>query len=141
MTDDAGPSGKEKESMSKTSEVAKNFAAQFESIIEQAAQDRVQEILASALKGGVPTTSKTRTSVSAATTATSSTKKKRNYRRKPCPVKGCKNLAAPRHSMVCVDHAGLSQHEKDQYKADAVAPGGVWYQEKREKSHAKSKAA
>lgn len=59
---------------------------------------------------------------------------KRNYHRKPCPVIGCPNLASPRHSMVCPVHKDLTQHQKDEWKAEAMRPDGLWYQEKSHKN-------
>lgn len=117
------------------SDLAKQVADTINNLVEQGAQARLKELIAG-ITEGVPTSSRAAARTSVA--ATGGVRKKRNYRRKPCPVPGCKNLAAPRHSMVCVDHKALSDREKDQYKAQAVAPGGVWYTEFRER---KRKAA
>lgn len=122
-------------------DLARQMAETMNSMVEEAAQTRLKELIAS-INAGVPTSSKSaaRTSVAAPSASTGGSRKKRNYVRKPCPVTGCKNLAAPRHSMVCTDHKDLTQREKDTYKAQAQAPGGAWYQETREKN-AKRKAA
>lgn len=120
-------------------DLAKQVAETMTSLIEKGAQARVKELLDSIT--GTTSTTRARASIAAPSSSGASVgKKKRNYQRKPCPVPGCKNLAAPRHSMVCTDHKDLSQREKDTYKAQAQAPGGLWYQEAREKT-AKRKAA
>lgn len=123
-------------------DLAKQMAEAMQNLIEQGAQARVKELLDSVLTGGaVVPTARARTSVAAPSVATAGTKKKRNYVRKQCPVPNCTNLAAPRHSMVCTDHKDLTQREKDTYKAQAMAPGGRWYTESREKAHNKRKVA
>lgn len=126
-------------------DLAKQMAEMMQGLIEQGAQARVKELLDGVIGGKVASAPRAaRTSVAAPSkTATASTggKKKRNYQRKPCPVPNCSKLAAPRHSMVCIDHKDLSQHEKDQFKAMANAPGGKWYKERRELAQGKRKSA
>ena len=53
-----------------------------------------------------------------------------------CPVKGCTNLAAPRHGMVCKDHETLPKDEKALLRIHAREKGGVWHKEEK-----KTKAA
>ena len=50
-----------------------------------------------------------------------------NHMRKPCPVPGCKEMAAPRHHMVCKAHGALPGAEIAAAKFTARQPGGVWY--------------
>lgn len=46
---------------------------------------------------------------------------------RPCPVPGCKEMAASRYGMVCKGHgATLTQDEKLAARANAQKPGGVW---------------
>ena len=54
--------------------------------------------------------------------------KKKSRPRRPCPVEGCDQLAAPRYHMVCKRHNDeLTIDEIDAARSKAERPGGLWY--------------
>jgi len=56
---------------------------------------------------------------------------------RPCPVKGCKQTAAPRFRMVCkAHHDKLSRDEILLARAVAAEPGGIWANFKKKKKSA-----
>ena len=103
------------------------FVAELTAKIEHDSVSTMQEMVSTAF-GSSSAVPALRKSVNAT---------KHNYTRKPCPVPGCSHLAAPRHSMVCPDHRDLTQIQKDEYKAKAMAPGGLWYHERKPKAKVK----
>lgn len=47
---------------------------------------------------------------------------------RPCPVPGCKEIAAPRYQMVCKGHGEtLSREDILVHRDTANKPGGVWF--------------
>jgi hypothetical protein len=61
---------------------------------------------------------------------------------KPCPVEGCKKMAAPRHQMVCKGHSeSLSRQEILMARDKADKPGGIWYELKQGKKKKGKKSA
>ena len=93
------------------------FVADIVEAAEEDALDTLQERLGDALSGRVVAKVKRRRS---------SNKGKSILR--PCPVKGCKETAAPRYQMVCKEHSESLTREKIVVIRDkAERPGGIWY--------------
>lgn len=47
---------------------------------------------------------------------------------RPCPIQGCKKVAAPRYQMVCKDHSHeLTREEILVARDNAQKEGGVWF--------------
>lgn len=117
----------------KLSDFMADFATTINSLIEDAAKEKLAEMLAG-IGGERP---KARTSVAAKTKGDG----KRNYTRKHCPWPNCKSEGAPRWWQFCIEHGPMLakiREEKGQkafeetkanYIGDAQKPGGAWYHE------------
>lgn len=46
---------------------------------------------------------------------------------RPCPIPGCKKVAAPRYQMVCKGHSDLPREEILLARDNANKEGGVWF--------------
>lgn len=115
--------------MSAVSKKVHDLIAVFTNDLTKMIEDSAQESFRDKLKDVIGDLPAARVSVSGV---------KRNYHRKPCPFPQCKNQGAPRWSQFCPEH-GKSLKEKGEkafneakatYHAEAMKPGGVWYEEK-----------
>lgn len=128
--------------MSKKSEI-REFINEFADGLWQKMEESMNEELKekiSSVFGNLPAG---RTSIKVSSSA-NGTGVKRQYTRLPCPVPGCKNLAAPRYHQVCPEHKGLPKKEIERHQAVAQVSGGLWYdllQAKKERAREKAKAA
>jgi len=110
----------------KLQEIVDRFVAEIIEIAEDEALDNVQKRLGEALSLPVKLPKIKRRK---------STKGRSILR--PCPIKGCKETAAPRWQMVCQEHAGKLSREEILIARDiADKPGGVWFQSKKWKKTA-----
>ena len=102
----------------KVQNIVDKFVADILEAAEESALDRLQETLGDALAGRV--IPKRRKSAN-----------KRKSILRPCPVKGCKHVAAPRYQMVCKEHNASLKREEILIARDiAEKPGGIWYEMK-----------
>lgn len=114
----------------KLQDIVDRFVADVVQIAEEEAVDRIQERLGDALSASVKIQRVKRRK---------STKGRSILR--PCPIKGCKETAAPRYQMVCKGHSETVKREEILLARDkADKPGGVWYQAKSWKGKKKKSA-
>lgn len=105
----------------KLQEIVDRFVAEIIEAAEDEALDNVQKRLGEALSAplNLPKVKRRR-----------STKGRSVLR--PCPIKGCKETAAPRYQMVCKGHSDKLSREEILIARDiADKPGGVWFQSKK----------
>jgi hypothetical protein len=105
----------------KIQKIVDKFVADIVAVAEAEAMDVIQARLGKALSGPVVPKVKRRKS---------SRKGKSNL--KPCPIKGCKETAAPRWMMVCKEHKESCTREQIVLARDvAERPGGIWFEAKK----------
>ena len=100
----------------KLQKIIDRFVAEVVEIAEIEAMDKIRERLGAALTSPAP---------APAVKRRKSTKGQSTLR--PCPIKGCKETAAPRFGMVCKAHKEKLTREEIVVARDvAKQPGGVW---------------
>lgn len=100
----------------KLQEIVDRFVAEVVQVAEEEAMDAIQERLGKALGSSIDLPKVKRRK---------STKGKSIL--KPCPIKGCKETAAPRWMMVCKNHKEKLTREEIVIARDVASrPGGIW---------------
>lgn len=115
----------------KIQDIVDRFVADIMAAAEEDALESIQERLGIAL-------TETRTGRSGKTFKRRKSTKGKSILR-PCPIKGCKNTAAPRYQMVCKEHSeSLSREEIVVARDKAEKPGGIWYKMKHQADEKKA---
>ena len=101
-------------------EIVDRFVTELVAVSEEEAAEALQDRLRDMLGGAVKTESllpaKRRKTTKGYTVL------------RPCPIPGCKKVAAPRYQMVCKDHSTeLSREEILVARDNAQKEGGVWF--------------